>query len=112
MRISDWSSDVCSSDLPLLVIIDQAGARRFHQQAENADAEEARLGSGEKGLAHGGIAAVAGNQQVDAVDQGGDAGLAVAGLDDNRPGFAGAGIAHGNDSTEEPTSELQSLMRI
>src|SRR3546814_871776 len=32
MRISDWSSDVCSSDLPIAGNIDRRAARPFHRR--------------------------------------------------------------------------------
>src|SRR3546814_9551222 len=47
MRISDWSSDVCSSDLmgdlPELEITDQAGPGASTQQFVFVDASEARM---------------------------------------------------------------------
>src|SRR3546814_4215073 len=49
MRISDWSSDVCSSDLPrlprFLAAIDQIGRARdtHHQQDRNAALREAEM---------------------------------------------------------------------
>src|SRR3546814_20825214 len=33
MRISDWSSDVCSSDLPKLLIVDELGYLPFETNA-------------------------------------------------------------------------------
>src|SRR3546814_3637322 len=35
MRISDWSSDVCSSDLEGYAFLDAEGAARFNEIAEN-----------------------------------------------------------------------------
>src|SRR3546814_19123533 len=37
MRISDWSSDVCSSDLPALLLVDGAFGREAGFQAVEAD---------------------------------------------------------------------------
>src|SRR3546814_14195293 len=57
MRISDWSSDVCSSDL---VALRQAGP---HVEAAAVDALDL------PGPAHGGIAAVAAREPGHAVDR-------------------------------------------
>src|SRR3546814_3620665 len=39
MRISDWSSDVCSSDLPLRIIA-EPGARFFHEPGLHAQVQD------------------------------------------------------------------------
>src|SRR3546814_3887579 len=39
MRISDWSSDVCSSDLPPPVVVDDEGAEDAEDRARCADAD-------------------------------------------------------------------------
>src|SRR3546814_3143419 len=88
MRISDWSSDVCSSDLLLVV-----QARHFRLQRHAAD----RAGAGAD-LAHfrmhrAGVGG-AGQRRV---------GFGIGW----RKIFVGAG-----ERSEEHTSELQSLMRI
>src|SRR3546814_15223877 len=49
MRISDWSSDVCSSDLPRLVLGQPAGGQRRHDGALVGVIAIDR-GSGEAGL--------------------------------------------------------------
>src|SRR3546814_2702893 len=102
MRISDWSSDVCSSDLPVVLRIarqhrvgarDQRGPRRFVLAAQ---VPQHRAG----GQVHlhqlvGQVGVVAGTQVV---------------LDDR-----GLGALAQFDQvarSEEHTSELQSLMRI
>src|SRR3546814_7696208 len=86
MRISDWSSDVCSSDL-LADGIDQRLDRTGF-----VDVEPASMAAGRsQALADRGRARVAGR-----------------GADDGRaPGGEFVG-----DRSEEHTSELQSLMRI
>src|SRR3546814_3847909 len=86
MRISDWSSDVCSSDLPHLSLEREAPhalvlALAVHQRAEDGVAIDARDASPHKPRR--------------AVDERAD--LAIA----DRP-----------KRSEEHTSELQSLMRI
>src|SRR3546814_1309808 len=88
MRISDWSSDVCSSDLlfaaqvPQVVAEHAAGDRAHHQHLEHE--------------AHAQLAA----EQV--VDQRGD-------IADQRDGGKEQGQV-GQPRSEEHTSELQSLM--
>src|SRR3546814_2275148 len=97
MRISDWSSDVCSSDL-----------LEHHGDAVHAQAAQRRRIAGgdvdQAGLvAHQDLAA---GHLVEAVD----------GAQQGR--LAGAGEPHEDadlallDRSEEHTSELQSLMRI
>src|SRR3546814_10215718 len=102
MRISDWSSDVCSSDLGGRGGRDGGGGRRGRQlrkigqhravlsdeQVEQAGQEAGHLGSGD-GLV-GEVAPGAG--------AGGDAHL--------------GGLGDAGGRSEEHTSELQSLMRI
>src|SRR3546814_10446578 len=95
MRISDWSSDVCSSDL-------FAGIASQHQAGRVLHAAQALLRNG----------GVAGSSHFDSPHQwDGDNGwapaqvMAVRGL--QRYGFDAAACR-----SEEHTSELQSLMRI
>src|SRR3546814_1504979 len=105
MRISDWSSDVCSSDL----------ATKVNVPAPSGAAG----GAGGPGTA-GGAGGSAGVIACGAVGAAGGGG-AFGGLG----GFGGAGGAGGSGSgasfgtvtcalprSEEHTSELQSLMRI
>src|SRR3546814_5787188 len=94
MRISDWSSDVCSSDLLAVRMMDNAiDASRFplKQQAQEAQAKR-RIGLGVTGLADALIMCRAryGSSQSVA--------LVESWMKAIRP--------------EEHTSELQSLMRI
>src|SRR3546814_19247228 len=73
MRISDWSSDVCSSDLarPLLHDLD-ALAHRF-QVRERGAALDGRTEPGENlGENCLGLALRQGEQEIEAVPQGGD----------------------------------------
>src|SRR3546814_5444640 len=95
MRISDWSSDVCSSDLPRLVLGQPAGGQRRHDGALVGVIAIDR-GAGEAGLG-GNIldAAALAAQPAEA----GQRRVQQPVLD--RPG-----------RSEEHTSELQSLMRI
>src|SRR3546814_6206087 len=90
MRISDWSSDVCSSDLPL-------EQRQYCPQGSGdawpvfaARTRRARRQGGEEGGDQG-----AGGQPVR-----------------RRPRGAARGTARRTHRSEEHTSELQSLMRI
>src|SRR3546814_18879103 len=61
MRISDWSSDVCSSDLdelradddidqPALDIVDEFGGFRGRPQGVRSDDRDARLGKAQRDL--------------------------------------------------------------
>src|SRR3546814_9711665 len=112
MRISDWSSDVCSSDLPrLLAAIDQV-------------AEEDAGGMGD--ARHPGIVGEGGEQRVQQVG----ATVDIADRADQMVGVERPGSVHPVASldrhhavtkpqkpttrkrSEEHTSELQSLMRI
>src|SRR3546814_5329335 len=124
MRISDWSSDVCSSDLraPIVVIaIGQLGVAErliFRLACDDVDqpgagvaAEERALWSAqhlyafhlaEFGESDSGPAA------INAVDEGRDRRF-KAGIVADRPDPANA--RHPADRSEEHTSELQSLMR-
>src|SRR3546814_3379308 len=107
MRISDWSSDVCSSDLQQLLVapVDAAGPGRRHQHLA-ARQPVARVDD-EKAQAPVGVVD---QEVVDVAD------LAVARGDVIALDFDGAaqvGVAARNlDRSEEHTSELQSLMRI
>src|SRR3546814_7095955 len=102
MRISDWSSDVCSSDLRLAqrdpAVVVPATGRRVRGAAGMA-AVPAPTGAGGRRAGRGGRGSA----------------VAVAGLDDLA--LVGAGLAAGGGGwrgrrSEEHTSELQSLMRI
>src|SRR3546814_4387428 len=100
MRISDWSSDVCSSDLKALTLLAAtaafgvAGALAWSlSSADRNDAPSERVG----------VSARHGAEVLsDAPKDYGDLALRAA---------AGIG-APGTTRSEEHTSELQSLMRI
>src|SRR3546814_5855562 len=87
MRISDWSSDVCSSDLVLLALVfgyvrleksrAQRGRERQRQQRREPDRDDQRDGK----------------LSIDSAGRTGEKG-------------------HRHERSEEHTSELQSLMRI
>src|SRR3546814_7337926 len=96
MRISDWSSDVCSSDLPA------AGVGYRHVR----DAGPVR---------HAQLVAAAGDRDVGRpVDAAEPGRLGGAGLCRGLPvlHLAAQLPARGRPRSEEHTSELQSLMRI
>src|SRR3546814_3717430 len=95
MRISDWSSDVCSSDLPQR-FEEGVGEAEIQQVLHSllaqvmVDAEDRRL---VEDLVERGVERLRGGQ------------VAAEGLFHHNPRAAGA-------RSEENTSELQSLMRI
>src|SRR3546814_8707175 len=98
MRISDWSSDVCSSDLAEHDADDAAAGRDHHRFGEKLQAHLARAGAHRHAQAD--FADALGHRHqhdvhdADAADQQRNAG-------------------HGAEQrSEEHTSELQSLMRI
>src|SRR3546814_5700443 len=101
MRISDWSSDVCSSDL-LIGLRDGHAAlldASTHRLAEDvAEIEHAHGGAGHAGNLHGRQLHAAGVLHLDLDFLIVDLALAQAGAELLR--------------SEEHTSELQSLMRI
>src|SRR3546814_7849556 len=107
MRISDWSSDVCSSDLhhevvALQMLLDVGGQHRRGHQVVVRDVEEALDLVGMQVQRQHAVGAGGSDQVGDQLgrDRRARAGLAVL-----------AGIAEIGRS-EEHTSELQSLMRI
>src|SRR3546814_4600441 len=105
MRISDWSSDVCSSDL-FAAAAELSGAE-FGARAAAAQADASREAIASRAaLAY---IQVLGNEQMLASAQA-DLGLANDLLTLSRDQQK-AGIASGVDRSEEHTSELQSLMR-
>src|SRR3546814_2298870 len=94
MRISDWSSDVCSSDLH-----DLAGLVAGHRGAERIVALEGEGDGGAGGRIGGERRA---DRHIGELVAGGGRAWCADGVD--------GGIA--GDRSEEHTSELQSLMRI
>src|SRR3546814_6247824 len=104
MRISDWSSDVCSSDLPTPGAVDRIDQVALVVRLDVLELEAVGLGDGagalhvvvERGRAVDGGLAIAEQVQVGAVQQ------------EDRAGHRGPlGFR-----SEEHTSELQSPMRI
>src|SRR3546814_7513918 len=108
MRISDWSSDVCSSDLPQGTAHRVGAAVQGQQVLPQLRNEPGRLRHGADRLAPGCAGGVA------AQGRQGDRGLWQPHLPQPRlraqPDHAGKKPAR--DRSEEHTSELQSLMRI
>src|SRR3546814_1858466 len=92
MRISDWSSDVCSSDLLF-------GAGNRHQIL--LDQERAQFGKLAPRLGDGAVGRLVGVHLLHAVGDGRPRGIGRAG-----------GLERVLIRSEEHTSELQSLMRI
>src|SRR3546814_4043482 len=88
MRISDWSSDVCSSDLP----VDVRRGGRFLEIAQPGQRRHAEV-------------AVVDDRIIDPRQLG----MTQAFDNERRPGFAGACPA--GERSEEDKSELESLMR-
>src|SRR3546814_10258520 len=113
MRISDWSSDVCSSDLRLV----GAAVRRAPQRGDaGGDAGEG-IGVARAGDAHRrgrGVLLVVGVQDEDAVHGARQHRADLVFLAGHREHHVQEvlGIAQVVARSEEHTSELQSLMRI
>src|SRR3546814_2042617 len=110
MRISDWSSDVCSSDLASGRGEDDVGRGR----AEHDQVDLGGLDAGRFHRTHGGVVReVAGGfafgRDVALADAGARGDPLVAGVDDLRQVVVGEHLFR---RSEEHTSELQSLMRI
>src|SRR3546814_6833564 len=123
MRISDWSSDVCSSDLILLQELQHRVANSLQiiasvlmQSARRVQPEEAR---GHLHDAHSRVMSIASLQQQLAASSLGDVelrsyftqlceSLSASMIHDHDQ----VSIAVTADRSEEHTSELQSLMRI
>src|SRR3546814_5760262 len=109
MRISDWSSDVCSSDLQDLLAPVDVGTRHHDLAVETARPQQRGVqhvrpvGGGDDDDAFIGVKAVHLHQKL--VQRLLALVIAVA-----QP--CAAMTSHGVDRSEEHTSELQSLMRI
>src|SRR3546814_4007801 len=110
MRISDWSSDVCSSDLRLEGPTQAATGPQVRWQVPDVVAGEADpTGGGHEpadGVHERGLAGPVGADQADDLARG-DVEVDVA--DDRAPAEH---HRHAAQRSEEHTSELQSLMRI
>src|SRR3546814_2882339 len=111
MRISDWSSDVCSSDLPegdcreeLHVAAAAEAQREEHEAEAEGGAGEAEVDGPVDRAAHGdGV----GRKQRD-----GRQAVAVRNRQAAPVARRGGDEDAGEGRSEEHTSELQSLMRI
>src|SRR3546814_4142957 len=117
MRISDWSSDVCSSDLPEIGRY-RAGGEVVAQAARMARRVGARGGPatlvGRAGPRRAATPAAAGRVDDPHQALGGSAGLRPhprGGRVDSRPGCTADPRDRPAGRSEEHTSELQSLMR-
>src|SRR3546814_5660714 len=110
MRISDWSSDVCSSDLLIDHIIGSAVRQRFTILRVAACRRSVGQGEADVGLAVLAPAFAAGRKFFDEI-RNADLGhhLSV----EEKPALLHLDDISGKaDRSEEHTSELQSLMRI
>src|SRR3546814_9302770 len=113
MRISDWSSDVCSSDLAH----DRSGQHRLAGARLAYDAEGAAPFEAEGHPVHSGDDAARRHERgAEVIDLEEGAGMGVRSGQDAAPAPAhggGGGVgAHRMLRSEEHTSEIQSLMRI
>src|SRR3546814_3150192 len=122
MRISDWSSDVCSSDLAtdlgagraLQEVLDPA--RQVLGQAGHADHPAVAADAAARGGIVGDDVVFAEQRDDGAIDEGNARRHLVEVLEDPARVFLGEGkgLVHRRAArrSEEHTSELQSLMRI
>src|SRR3546814_9707145 len=110
MRISDWSSDVCSSDL----------GRQHQHRSKRGDAVEREIGErghpAQRGVIETGHPLLDDGHEVDEQRLDTDPAQHVRGDDPAEWIVAAQRVADqhggGGDRSEEHTSELQSLMRI
>src|SRR3546814_2070024 len=116
MRISDWSSDVCSSDLDF--VVERPKDRGHGDFSTNAAMLLARPAkSNPRALAQALVDALPPNDDIAAVEIAGPGflnfRLATGAWQRQLREVHAQGPAYGrNDRSEEHTSELQSLMRI
>src|SRR3546814_7424519 len=126
MRISDWSSDVCSSDLlgrkarnalrrgGIVVDVGDAEIARAGEGAADREIIDRRVQQRRHGVDEIGAAAEAsggvdeGRVDADQLEKIAVVGIAVAERDDSIDALRRSG--RGPERSEEPTSELQSLM--
>src|SRR3546814_5269499 len=111
MRISDWSSDVCSSDLPLAWLLSATLARRMDNlpvaQEHIAQAVALSPDDASVALEEGNIAVLSGMDDVAKLAW--ERAVKVA---PDSPAGKAATASLAQLRSEEHTSELQSLMRI
>src|SRR3546814_10186854 len=126
MRISDWSSDVCSSDLPVLEADPLVVAHVDHLTDADVGVEQVRALERGAHADHRSPAVRHHDELVLAkvrahvfgnLDRIVDVALDVQGIGHRvrvvgEEGLAGAALVVVDDRSEEHTSELQSLMRI
>src|SRR3546814_4188388 len=103
MRISDWSSDVCSSDLRRY--IKSSSAADFLAQQRGAGAERLQLALGHRRRQRRHAAVGAGDHALRVEERQG-------GAQSRRHLLRRLHLGAGDIRSEEHTSELQSLMRI
>src|SRR3546814_3972043 len=96
MRISDWSSDVCSSDLPV------------HRQLRTIGNHALSVRQAHIAQSHPAVDRAFDPPDRDAQARSQRHALNLIGDEAS----AGAGVEHHHERSEEHTSELQSLMRI
>src|SRR3546814_2145908 len=107
MRISDWSSDVCSADLP-----EDAAARHLERDVVErllaAFVDFAKLVDGDRGVGHGGASRMVwlSRQPLSSPQR------KLGSLASGDASFRWHDGMSVDDRSEEHTSELQSLMRI
>src|SRR3546814_4050598 len=119
MRISDWSSDVCSSDLQRRPGDELRSVAREHAQVDSADRPAGIAVADDQPAARGGLQRDLPRRHADAVKGDGDA-LAGGALADMRPAVSvaiandmvGAGVARRlflalGASSADPTAEPQ-----
>src|SRR3546814_2132876 len=119
MRISDWSSDVCSSDLDTLRRPRQSRARRCQRRSRRGAWCRGSSGGPPVGQIDADAVANGHRLAVERVDFGvreRDGGIESGAEVDPAGGIAravefGALLGERNERSEEHTSELQSLMR-
>src|SRR3546814_2837495 len=102
MRISDWSSDVCSSELALRESFNRGLRRAGREAGARVEAERQMRGVGQRSFQRGGNAVGRNHVEAD------------AGTDDDAGGLGACVLRLRvlEHRSEEHTSELQSLMRI
>src|SRR3546814_1810380 len=108
MRISDWSSDVCSSDLVLAAALDQAFDRDAgvaHRRGDFGEDADAVLDDQADVMFADARAGIGGGRRVERIDGHREGGAIFVARDVDDVGDDGG-------RSEEHTSELQSLMRI
>src|SRR3546814_1799650 len=113
MRISDWSSDVCSSDLPDQHL--ETEGDETHPLSANARQQRAERDADGRDHDHERLVARISEDHCDeakGIDRLGKPVICIEAGVDRESGRCGAHHCEGKRRSEEHTSELQSLMRI